>query len=87
LNNKANSATSLAGYGITDAYTKAETNSAISTAVSSKANLSEVYTQAQANAKFALISDVYSASTADALFATKTDLSNGLASKANTADG
>lgn len=32
INNKADKATTLAGYGITDAYTQAETNSAIATA-------------------------------------------------------
>lgn len=36
---KANSATTLAGYGITDAFTKTETNSAIATAVANASHL------------------------------------------------
>ena len=39
INNKADSADTLAGYGITDAYTKSEVNSAISTAVANADHL------------------------------------------------
>ncbi len=39
IGEKATKATTLAGYGITDAYTKTETNSAISTAVANAAHL------------------------------------------------
>lgn len=39
LADKADSATTLAGYGITDAYTKAEANSAITTAVANASHL------------------------------------------------
>jgi hypothetical protein len=40
---KANNATTLAGYGIINAYTKAETNAAISNAVSGKITLADVF--------------------------------------------
>lgn len=39
INNKADKATTLSGYGITDAYTKEETNSAISSAVANAEHL------------------------------------------------
>lgn len=39
INKKANSATTLAGYGITDAYTKGETDSAIASAVANASHL------------------------------------------------
>ena len=39
INKKATSATTLSGYGITDAYTKSETDSAISTAVANSQHL------------------------------------------------
>lgn len=45
LADKADKATSLSGYGIADAYTKGETDNAISTAVSTKANSADVYTK------------------------------------------
>ena len=45
VDNKADKATTLAGYGITDAYTKAE----VGNLLSSKANSSSVYTKTQVN--------------------------------------
>lgn len=42
LSNKANKATSLSGYGITDAYTKTQTDSAIATAVAGAGHLKRV---------------------------------------------
>ena len=46
---KADKSTTLEGYGITDAYTKAE----VDTAVNAKANSADVYTKAAADAKIA----------------------------------
>ena len=57
---KADKATTLAGYGITNAYTKTEVDSKVSSAVASKANAADVYTQGQV----------------DGLLSTKADASN-----------
>lgn len=43
LNGKANKATTLAGYGIVNAYTKTETNTAIANAVSGKITIGDVF--------------------------------------------
>ena len=43
LSEKANNATTLAGYGIINAYTKTETNAAITNAVSSKITIGDVF--------------------------------------------
>ena len=51
ISGKADKATTLAGYGITDAYTKTATDTAISTAVSSKANSADVYTKNEIDGK------------------------------------
>lgn len=42
LNGKANKSTTLAGYGITDAYTKSEANNKINTAVANKVTSTDV---------------------------------------------
>lgn len=42
LNNKANKSTTLAGYGITDAYTKSQTDTAISNATNNKVTSTSV---------------------------------------------
>lgn len=47
VDDKADSATTLAGYGITDAYTKGETNSAISSAVAASQHLTKVVLEAE----------------------------------------
>lgn len=46
LDGKANKATTLAGYGITDAYTKGETDSAIATAVANAGHLKRTIVEA-----------------------------------------
>jgi hypothetical protein len=51
ISGKADKATTLAGYGITDAYTKTATDTAISTAVSPKANSADVYTKSEIDGK------------------------------------
>lgn len=57
---KADKATTLSGYGITNAYTKTEVDTKVSTAVASKANAADIYTQGQV----------------DGLLSTKADASN-----------
>lgn len=52
INGKANAATTLAGYGITDAYTKTETDTAISTAVAGASHLKKVLSTAEEIAAF-----------------------------------
>lgn len=42
LNGKANKSTTLAGYGITDAYTKSETDNKVNTAVANKVTSTDV---------------------------------------------
>lgn len=42
LNNKANKSTTLAGYGITNAYTKLETDNKVNTAVANKVTSTDV---------------------------------------------
>ncbi len=58
VSNKADKATTLSGYGITDAYTKTQVDSAISSAVSNKANksttlsgygITDAYTKTEVN--------------------------------------
>ncbi len=59
INSKANVATTLAGYGITDAYTKTETynKTEIDELLVPKANVTDVYTQSEINAKLATKQD------------------------------
>lgn len=52
INGKADKATTLAGYGITDAYTKTETDAAISTAVTSASHLKKTLATAEEIAAF-----------------------------------
>lgn len=56
---KANSATTLAGYGITDAYTEAE----VDTALSAKANSVDVYTKTEIDTDFYTSAEVDTAIT------------------------
>ena len=80
LSSKADKATTLAGYGITDAYTTTETDNLLS----AKANSADVYTKTESDNKFAEkattlagygITDGY----------TKTEVDSALALKANLA--
>ena len=79
--NKADKATTLAGYGITDAYTKTETDSTFATkaAVENKAD------KATTIAGYGII-DVYTKSETDSAFATKAAVEN-KADKATTIAG
>lgn len=52
INGKADAATTLAGYGIADAYTKTETDTAISTAVAGASHLKKVLSTAEEIAAF-----------------------------------
>lgn len=60
VQSKADKATTLSGYGITNAYTKTEVDTKVSAAVASKANAADIYTQGQV----------------DGLLSTKADASN-----------
>lgn len=73
-NGKQSPATTLAGYGITDAYTKTE----MDTALSGKLSTSGTASKATADASGNNIANTY---------ATKTALNDGLASKLNTSGG
>lgn len=71
---KADKATTLAGYGITNAYTKTEVDTKVSSAVASKANAADVYTQGQVDGLLSAKADsstVYTKSQTDSAISTK----------------
>lgn len=74
---KAQKADTLSGYGITDAYTKTETESKISQSVSTKADASDVYTKSEIDEKLSGegidLSSYLSKSEAETTYATKTE--------------
>ena len=90
LATKADKATTLSGYGITNAYTKTE----VDTAISGKADASTTYTKTECNNTFASKSNTYTKSEVDTALSakanttdtyTKTQVDNALSGKANTA--
>lgn len=83
LAKKANTATTLAGYGITDAYTSAQTDSAIATAVGAESARSETaYAKKATTLAGYGITDAYTKAEADETFAksahthTKSDITD-----------
>ena len=63
ISGKADAATTLAGYGITNAYTKTETNEVISTAVAGASHLKKVLSTAEEIAAFEAAPDTANADT------------------------
>ena len=93
---KADKATTLEGYGITDAYTKDKvyTKTETDSALALKANASDVYTKAEVYTKTEMdtaldakanATDVYTKTVADGKFADKAETNSALDTKANLA--
>ena len=80
ISGKADSATTLAGYAISDAYTKTQTDSALAV----KADASTVYTQSEIDSL--LIGTSASGHNHNDIYYTETEIDAQLADKANSAD-